>query len=268
MNGRFLRNWFWLDCPSLLKMGRAAAQGLRAVRLCMEGLMTLRKNPYSYLTLIFLLILSVVPIKVYAKDDDTSTKDYKKQYTFTTNWFTHKIPLWTQLLKEFKGRPDVSYLEIGAFEGRSVLWVLENILTNPTAKITIIDGFEENTYKKFTSNVNLSGEPNKFKIISGLSTEKLKELPSNSIDFAYIDGSGKGIVMHYDIVNTWNILKMDGIIICSRYALNGHLREALELQANDPGPYDAIDAFLKLYKPYIKVLAFEENQVIFRKIRQ
>jgi hypothetical protein len=234
----------------------------------MEGLMTLRKSDFSYLITIFFLILTVAPAKVYAKDDDTSTRDYKKQYTFTTNWFTHKIPLWAQLLSEFKGKPGVSYLEIGAFEGRSVLWVLENILTNPTAKITIIDGFEENTYKRFTSNVNLSGETNKFKIISGLSTEKIKEVPANSIDFAYIDGSGKGIVMHYDLVNTWNTLKMDGIIICSRYALNDHLREALELQPNDPGPHEAIDTFLKLYKPYVKVLAFEENQVIFRKIRQ
>jgi predicted O-methyltransferase YrrM len=212
--------------------------------------------------------LNVSPVKIHAKSEDTSTKEYKKQYAFTTNWFTHKIPIWTQLLKEFKGRPDVHYLEIGTFEGRSVLWLLENILTNSTSKITIIDAFQENTYKTFTSNVNLSGEANKFKILSGLSTEKIKELPSSSIDLAYIDGSGKGIVMLSDLVNTWNLLKMDGIIICSRYALNEHLREALELRPNDPGPYEAIDAFLKMYKPYIKILAFEENQVVFRKIRQ
>jgi predicted O-methyltransferase YrrM len=172
------------------------------------------------------------------------------------------------IAQEFKGKPDVSYLEIGTFEGRSALWLLENILTNSTSKLTIIDAFEENTYKTFTSNVSLSGEANKFKILSGLSTEKIKEVPSNSIDLAYIDGSGKGIVMLFDLVNTWNLLKNNGIVICSRYALDQHLREALELRPNDPGPYEAIDAFLKLYKPYVKILAFEENQVIFRKIRQ
>jgi predicted O-methyltransferase YrrM len=234
----------------------------------MEGLMRLRKIQLAYSILIFSLALNISPVKIYAKGEDASTKDYKKQYSFTTNWFTHKIPLWAQLLKEFKGKPNVSYLEIGTFEGRSVLWVLENILTDPTSKITIIDGFEENTYKRFTSNVSLTGEVNKFKILQGFSTERIKELPANSVDFAYIDGSGKGIIMLSDLVSTWNILKMNGIIICSRYALDDHLREALELQPGDPGPHEAIDAFLKLYKPYVKVLAFEENQVIFRKIRQ
>src|SRR5262249_7779806 len=108
----------------------------------------------------------------------------------------------------------------------------------------------------------------KFKILSGLSIEKIKELPSNSVDFAYIDGSGKGIVMLSDLVSTWNLLKVNGVMICSRYALDASLRQALELQANDPGPYEAIDAFVKLYKPYIKILSSEENLVIFRKIRQ
>jgi len=230
--------------------------------------MTLRNWKFAYPILIFFLVLNAAPAKIYAKNEDASTKEYNKRYTFTQNWFTHKIPVWTQTLKEFKGKSDVSYLEIGTFEGRSALWLLENILTSPTAKITIIDAFEENTFKTFTSNIKLSGEANKFKILSGFSTEKIKELPSNSIDFAYIDGSGKGIVMLSDLVNTWNLLKVDGIIICSRYALDKGLREALELQPNDPGPYEAIDAFLKLYKPYIKILVSEENQVIVRKIRQ
>jgi predicted O-methyltransferase YrrM len=234
----------------------------------MEGAMKLGERRLFYPALVLCFALNILTIKTYAKDEEASTKEYKKQYTFTTNWFTHKIPLLTRMLNEFKGKSDVTYLEIGTFEGRSALWTLENILTHPTDRAIIIDGFEENTYKTFTSNVNLSGESNKFKIMSGLSTDKIKELPSNSVDFAYIDGSGKGIVMLSDIVSTWNLLKVNGIIIISRYALNAHLREALELQPQDPGPYEAIDAFMKLYKPYIKTLAFEENLAIFRKIRQ
>jgi hypothetical protein len=230
--------------------------------------MKIRTPRLVYPILIFFLLLNISPVTLYANNAGASTEGYNKEYTFTENWFTSKIPSWTQILKEFKGKPDINYLEIGTFQGRSALWLLENILTHPASKITIVDAFEENTYKTFTSNINLSGEANKFKILAGFSTEKLKELPSNSIDFAYIDGSGKGIVMLSDLVNTWNLLKVDGIIICSRYSLDKVLREALELQQNDPGPYEAIDAFLKLYKPYIKVIAFQENQVIFRKIRQ
>ena len=194
-------------------------------------------------------------------------KAYNKQYTFTTDTFTDKISAWTKLLDEFKGKPGINYLEIGTFEGRSVLWVLENILTHPTSKLTIIDAFEENTYKTFVFNVNLSGEANKFKIMTGLSTHKIRELPFNSFDLAYVDGSGKGIVMFSDLVSTWNLVKVGGLIICSRYSLNKPLRKALDLQPDDPGPHEAIYAFLKLYNPYISVLTFQENQVIFRKKR-
>lgn len=219
-------------------------------------------------TIIICLALSISPSICSATGPGAPIEPYKKPYTFTTNWFTHKTASWAEILKEFKGKPNVNYLEIGTFEGRSALWVLENIATHPTAKLTIVDAFQEDTLRTFTSNINLSGEAGKFKIIAGYSTEKIKEIPSNSIDFAYIDGSGKGIVMMCDLVNTWNILKPNGIIIFSRYALDNELRKALELHPNDPGPVEAIDAFLKLYRPYIDVLLFEENQVLFRKIRQ
>jgi hypothetical protein len=222
----------------------------------------------AQLTLILCLLLNIVPAPCWANGAGSSIEHYRKPYTFTENWFTHKTASWSEILKEFKGKPDVNYLEIGTFEGRSALWVLENIATHPTAKLTIVDAFQEDTLRTFTSNINLSGEASKFKIISGYSTEKIKDVPSNSIDFAYIDGSGKGIVMMSDLVNTWNSLKPNGIIIFSRYELDSELRRALELQPADPGPVEAIDAFLKLYRPYIKVLLFEENQVVFRKIRQ
>jgi hypothetical protein len=49
--------------------------------------------------------------------------------------------------------------------------------------------------------------------------------------------------------------------------LNAPLRRALGLQPDDPGPHEAIDAFVKLYNPYISVLAVDGNQVVFRKKR-
>jgi len=216
--------------------------------------------------LMSILFLGLSPAALYA-DEGGSTKTYNKQYTFTVNTFTDRIPTWTKHLSEFKGKPDLNYLEIGTYQGRSALWVLENIMTHPTSKLTIIDAFEENSYKTFMSNVTLSGEASRFKILAGLSTNKIREIPFNSIDLAYIDGSGKGIVMLSDLVSTWNLVKVGGVIICSRYTITPHLRSALRLQPNDPGPHEAIDAFLKLYNPYISVLIFQQNQVIFRKAR-
>ena len=128
--------------------------------------MKMRKGRPAHPVLMFILLLSLSPTALFASEN-TSTTAYKKQYTFTKNTFTDKTSAWTKLLSEFTGKPGINYLEIGTFEGRSALWILENILTHPTSTLTIIDAFEEHTYKTFVSNVNLSGEANKFKILSG-----------------------------------------------------------------------------------------------------
>ena len=226
--------------------------------------MTMRTARPAYSALILIVLLSLSPTALLA---GPSAKAQSKQYTFTRDTFTDKIPAWTYLLREFKERPGINYLEIGAFEGRSALWVLENILTHPTSKLTVIDAFRENNQKTFISNINLSGQANKFEILEGLSTQKLRELPFNSIDFAYVDGSGKGIVILSDLASTWNLVKVGGLIIVSRYPLTGFLRKVLNLQPYDPGPYEAIDAFVKLYSPYISVVAFQQNYVVIRKTR-
>ena len=219
----------------------------------------------AHSVLILALLLSLSPTALFAVEIPSAKAD--KQYTFTRDSFTDRIPAWTKLLSEFKGKPGINYLEIGAFEGRSALWTLDNILTHPTSKLTIIDAFRENNYKTLVSNINRSGEANKFEILAGLSTHKLREIPFDSIDFAYVDGSGKGIVMLSDLVSTWSLVKVGGLIIISRYPLTPFLRKALNLQPYDPGPLETIDAFLKLYNPYISVVAYQQNHVAVRKTR-
>lgn len=221
----------------------------------------------AYPALICALLLSLSSA-AFSESAMTTTREYKKQYTFTQNTFTDRIPTWAQTLKEFAGRPDTHYLEIGMFEGRSALWALENILTHPTAKLTVIDAFVEHTYDRFVANTKLSGEPDKFRILTGMSTDKIREVPFNSIDLAYVDGSGKGITMLSDITSTWSLVKVGGMIIVSRWSLDARLRQVLHLRSDEPGPQEAIDTFLRLYKPYINVLVYQVNQVIVRKTRE
>src|SRR5206468_651218 len=87
-----------------------------------EGLMKFRIGKLVYSILLFSLLVSSG--KVFAYNEPAATKWYKKEYVFTQNWFTDRIIYWSELLKEFKGKPDVNYLEIGTFEGRSALWML------------------------------------------------------------------------------------------------------------------------------------------------
>jgi predicted O-methyltransferase YrrM len=217
---------------------------------------------------VLLVLLLGLATAAHAAEEDAPTKAYKKAYRFTVNTFTDKISLWSNLLAEFKGKPNLNYLEIGTFEGRSALWILENVLTHPTAKLTIIDAFEEHSRRTFDANVKLSGEAEKFTVLSGPSIDKVRELPFNTYDLAYIDGSGKGIVMFSDLVSTWNLMKVGGVIICSRYNITPHLRSALGLREGDPGPHEAIDTFVKMYGPYIQVIDFKGNYIMMRKRRE
>ena len=79
--------------------------------------------------------------KIVLADAYYPAHPYQKEYNFTSDWFTPHIPIWEKVLSPLKGKPDIRYLEIGVFEGRSSLWIAENILTHPSSHLTVIDPF-------------------------------------------------------------------------------------------------------------------------------
>jgi predicted O-methyltransferase YrrM len=92
-----------------------------------------------------------------------------KKYNFSINWFTVNIPSWKKNLSRFKKKSGVSYLEIGVYEGRSLIWILENILTHDASKATAIDIFRRDLEDRFIANLKISGFADKVKIIKGCS---------------------------------------------------------------------------------------------------
>jgi predicted O-methyltransferase YrrM len=60
-------------------------------------------------------------------------------YKFTQDWFSHNIPVWEQLKGLLPERK--SFLEIGSFEGRSAVWIIENMM-NPGDWIDCVDTWE------------------------------------------------------------------------------------------------------------------------------
>ena len=116
--------------------------------------------------------------------------EYTKKYNFTVDWFTDNIPTWEKVLHQFKGEPNIDYLEIGVLEGRSLIWTLDNILTHPTSKATCIDTFYEDKVKqRFRVNLKASGFSEKVTVITGSSQFELKYLPIESFEIIYIDCS-------------------------------------------------------------------------------
>ena len=196
---------------------------------------------------------------------DATIKEQK--YIFTVDWFTHNIPSWDRYLNNFKNKPNLNFLEIGSFQGRSTVWLLENILTDESSSITCIDTFEGSiehhiNFKNELINLfdifvhNVSTFKNKVNIIRGKSQEVLKLLNEN-YDFIYIDGDHTAVSVIEDAILSFSLLKKDGIMIFDDY---------MWLQMNNyiDNPKPAIDAFLELYANKITLL-YKDYQVIIKK---
>lgn len=163
---------------------------------------------------------------------------------FSIDWFSNNITKWTKYLDAFKSKP-VHFLEIGSFEGKSALWLLENILTHKHSTLTCIDNFSyKNTEQKLKN--NLREYKDKVTILKGDSSDVLKTLKNNSYDFIYIDANRHSQHVLEDAVLSFILLKPEGIIIFDDYTNNK------EHDNNCPKP--GIDSFLDIYADKIKIL--------------
>ena len=198
-------------------------------------------------TLFFLLNMSYLA--------SGQVEDYKKNYDFTQDWFTMRIPKWREVLKPFQGQLNIHYLEIGVFEGRSAIWMLENILTHPTARITCLD---VRFNARFLSNLKLSGFLDKATMIKGRSQITLRTLPLNSYDIVYIDGSHTAPDVLADAVLSWSLLKKGGIMIFDDYLWEWDLPP-------QERPKIAIEAFLRIHKNELQKL-HQGYQIIVKKM--
>ena len=195
-----------------------------------------------------------------AQNPDADRSIYKKDYQFSSDWFTYHIRVWEPLLTEFKDKADVRYLEIGVLEGRSAIWMLENILTHPSARLTAIDIFPDDLQERFVGNIDKSGFRDKVEIVKGKSQEKLRELPLESYDLIYIDGSHRAKHVFLDAALSWDLLKEGGLLIFDDYLWN------IELPS-DLIPKGPIDTFLMAFSDEIELL-HHEYQVVVRKSKR
>lgn len=210
----------------------------------------------------FLIIFSLVSLQKLASQTHGNTSPgengYMKKYQFTADWFSSKIPLWKKIMQPFKGKPNIHYLEIGVFEGRSAFWMLENVLTHPTSKLTCIDIFPEDVEERFNANLKKSGFKNKVTAIKGMSQQVLKGLDENSFDIIYVDGGHTADDVLADAVFSWPLLKKEGIMIFDDYLLR---------KKEDPPqmrPQIAIDAFITAYLNHIEIV-HHGYQVVLKK---
>jgi len=184
---------------------------------------------------------------------------------FTRDWFSHNIPSWEKHLSIFKDKP-VEALEIGTYEGRGSLWLLENILTNPKAHLTCVDpwanyncsdkcGFTLNEIEERCHD-NLKDYKDKVTFIKGSSFEEVPKL-TKMFDIIYVDGAHTVDGCWTDACNSFIHLKEGGIIIFDDYDWE-------LFRGTKEHPKQAIDDFIKEYRDSISVEELGYQAIIKR----
>lgn len=142
-----------------------------------------------------------------------------------------KYPNWFEVTAEanfknyllpYAGRSNLNFLQVGAFTGDASKWLLENVLTNETSKLTDVDtwrGSNEPEHEEFDwsdveETYNKTIEPYKDKVtkVKSDSVQFLKTQPFFSYDFIYIDGDHTALGVFADAVGAWPLLKPYGLM--------------------------------------------------------
>jgi glycosyltransferase involved in cell wall biosynthesis/predicted O-methyltransferase YrrM len=195
-----------------------------------------------------------------------------KGYQFTQDWFSINISVWEQFLRSLVNQPDLRALEIGSWEGRSTCWLLDNVLTHESARITCVDSFAggaehqamgdhylQTIEERFDFNIAKAGSTDKVRKVVGQSQLVLRSLPNHSFHLAYIDGSHIASDVLEDTILAWRLVKIGGLLIFDDYGFR--FGEGID----EKPPKAAIDAFLSLFDKKIKLI-HQGYQVIVEKV--
>ncbi len=144
--------------------------------------------------------------------------------SYTKTWFDRQgLNEWAERLSHL-AETETHALEIGVYEGRSAVWLLEHVLTHPASRFTGIDpwafrGDTEEVYNRAKLNLAEYIETGKATIIRGCSYKVLagKDWDTARFDFIYVDGSHRTADVACDSVFCWPLLKSGGIMIWDDY---------------------------------------------------
>lgn len=148
------------------------------------------------------------------------------KYKYTCNWFDIHIPAWEEhLLPWRKCLGDLiafRALEIGAYEGKSTVWIVENMIAPyPSSMLEVVDAWPGPEYQpmkeRFLYNVMATECHDRVRIHSKPSAQVLHSLTSKSYDFIYVDGSHKLADVKHDTMQALRLIRSGGLILWDDY---------------------------------------------------
>lgn len=64
-----------------------------------------------------------------------------QEFDFTEDWFSSRVPTWDEFVRPLGDLPSVRVLEIGVFEGRGTVWLLQHVARRDGDHIDCVDPF-------------------------------------------------------------------------------------------------------------------------------
>ena len=188
------------------------------------------------------------------------------------NWFSYVYPNFRDFLFDLAGKDNLRFLQLGVFTGDASVWMLENVLTQPSSALVDVDtwqgskeaahddmDFEDvwKTYLEKTKRFRINAI--RQSTVDYLTHELgCTECSSSKFDFIYIDADHTTVSVLLDAELSWPLLKSGGIMAFDDYTW-GH-------DSGDPrlAPQVGIDLFLHRHELDYQLLT-KNHQVWIRK---
>ena len=210
---------------------------------------------------------------------------FSNEYKFNEYWFDNLSPIWAQIFTYLKNENSNfklnNVLEIGCYEGRATIWLVNNILESG-CEYDIIDTFGgsaiesgmERTLNRmkdkstiiednFRHNISFHNNIN-WNIMKGMSNKILPTLKlTPKYDFIYIDASHQSDDTFVDGYYAHKMLKPGGLLIFDDYGWGDPNNKDI-----NHSPKAGIDTFMHLYKDYYQNLTEPSYQKYLYKIKE
>jgi predicted O-methyltransferase YrrM len=175
--------------------------------------------------------------------------NYSSRYDGT--FFSGNVNHWSRLFKKYNVHPK-KILEIGTFRGDSAKFLIDYF---DDAKLTCVDTWTGSPELSHVNFKDVEEEFDRFQQRYPYRVQKIKDT-SNSFfshqdakfDLIYVDGSHFADDVVVDLINSWAVLEVGGIMICDDYISWHHNRVR-------DNPCAAINSFLMLKKDQYRLLA-------------
>jgi predicted O-methyltransferase YrrM len=198
----------------------------------------------------------------------------RSRFTFQHDWFEWHRPTWEELTSPIASTR-LHVLEVGAFEGASTTWILDNLMSNSKSRMVVVDTFEGgmehqaepakyhliSLEERFRLNVSKCKQSEKLTVRMARSVDALMVMRQESavFDLIYIDASHVAVDVLHDALLSWRMLAVGGYLVFDDWRWKGYNEDCYN-------PRVAIIAFMQCVPQELRIVRETDGQIWVTKV--